>query len=277
MEKPALSWIPVRLLDQILRMELSLKDWLKNANRLALPAVEIYAALLPNNYENLRSIVSVLKELNLKVSLLTCSPDFAHPDANVRKKQFEDMKSKVNIAQAVQAFGIRVTTGMRHPEVKEGDAILWIVEKIAVLAEYGQSQGIAVCLENHYRDKYQWKYPDFAYRTEVFLKIFERLKNTAVMINFDTSNQLMNGEDPLVVLRKVKDKVVSIHASDRLSGEYQHTVIGDGDVDYDATFEILKDTGFDGWISIEDGNPYGDEGFKRSLAFMRGKIRKYWG
>ena len=97
------------------------------------------------------------------------------------------------------------------------------------------------------------------------------------MINFDASNQLMNGEDPLIILRKVKDKVATIHASDRLSGEYQHTVIGEGDVDYDAIFRVLKDTGFNGWISIEDGNPYGDEGFKRSLAFLREKVKKYWG
>jgi len=277
MKEPGLSWIPVRLFDKILKGELLLKDWLKSANRFGLSGVEIYHALLPNDSEGLISVNDTLKELNLEVSLLTCSPDFSHPDINERKKQLENMKSKVKVAQDIKAFGVRVTTGMRHPEVKEEDGISWVVENVVALAEYGQSQGIAICLENHYRDKYQWKYPDFACHTETFLKIFECLKNTPVMINFDASNQLMNGEDPLIILRKVKDKVASIHASDRLSGEYQHTVIGEGDVDYDAIFRVLKDTGFNGWISIEDGNPYGDEGFKRSLAFLREKVKKYWG
>jgi hypothetical protein len=37
----------------------------------------------------------------------------------------------------------------------------------------------------------------------------------------------------------------------------------------------LRDGGFDGWISIEDGVD-GIEQLQRSVAFLRGKIGAYW-
>jgi len=97
------------------------------------------------------------------------------------------------------------------------------------------------------------------------------------MINFDCSNQVMIEQDPMDVLEEVKDKVVSIHASDRFPGSYQHSVVGEGAVHYESIFETLKEVGFSGWISIEDGNPYGEEGFKMSFFFIRAKINKFWG
>jgi sugar phosphate isomerase/epimerase len=56
----------------------------------------------------------------------------------------------------------------------------------------------------------------------------------------------------------------------------QHGVIGNGLNDYNAIFRILKEAGFDGWISIEDGMDGMDE-LRQSAKFLRGKIRQYFG
>ena len=55
----------------------------------------------------------------------------------------------------------------------------------------------------------------------------------------------------------------------------QHGIIGRGLNDYDAIFQILKDAGFDGWISIEDGMNGMDE-LRQSAEFLRGKIKQYF-
>jgi sugar phosphate isomerase/epimerase len=39
----------------------------------------------------------------------------------------------------------------------------------------------------------------------------------------------------------------------------------------------LKEVEFNGWVSIEDGNSYGDEGFKKSISNIRAKIAQTWG
>ena len=46
--------------------------------------------------------------------------------------------------------------------------------------------------------------------------------------------------------------------------------------DYDAIFLILKQAGFNGWISIEDGMN-GMEELHQSAEFLRGKINQYFG
>ena len=54
----------------------------------------------------------------------------------------------------------------------------------------------------------------------------------------------------------------------------QHGVIGKGLNDYDAIFRILREAGFDGWISIEDGMN-GMEELRQSAEFLRAKIKQY--
>ena len=38
----------------------------------------------------------------------------------------------------------------------------------------------------------------------------------------------------------------------------------------------MRNPGFTGWISAEDDSPRGDEGFRRSLAFLQTKIDYCW-
>jgi sugar phosphate isomerase/epimerase len=56
----------------------------------------------------------------------------------------------------------------------------------------------------------------------------------------------------------------------------RHGEIGKGMNDYDAIFRVLRAQGFDGWISIEDGVDGFDQ-LKGSVAFLRRKIKEYWG
>jgi sugar phosphate isomerase/epimerase len=60
------------------------------------------------------------------------------------------------------------------------------------------------------------------------------------------------------------------------AGLIQHGVIGRGLNDYDALFRILREAGFDGWISIEDGMN-GMEELRQSADFLRSKLSFYFG
>jgi hypothetical protein len=80
-------------------------------------------------------------------------------------------------------------------------------------------------------------------------------------VNFDPSNAIVAGDDPLAVLAAVKERVVTMHASDRYltSGTIEdlkqqdgstgyarnlkHGVIGKGLNDYDAIFSTLRAQG----------------------------------
>src|SRR4029077_9324763 len=101
-------------------------------------------------------------------------------------------------------------------------------------------------------------------------------------------------DDPIELLRRVADRVVSMHASDRYLAEgttlaelkqndgtlgyspnLRHGVTGKGLNDYVAIFRILAEHGYRGWISIEDGMSGMGE-MAESLAFLRMMVQKYF-
>ena len=54
-------------------------------------------------------------------------------------------------------------------------------------------------------------------------------------------------------------------------------VIGTGSIDDDAVFQILREVGFTGWISIEDGDDPVDgfEHLQASARFLRAMMARY--
>ncbi len=70
--------------------------------------------------------------------------------------------------------------------------------------------------------------------------------------------------------RRVTDRVVHTHISELLEGRHG-IVIGKGDVDFKGVFRVLKDAGYDGWISLEALT-----GDKEDLRFSIGHIRNAW-
>jgi sugar phosphate isomerase/epimerase len=128
---------------------------------------------------------------------------------------------------------------------------------------------------------------------DVFCDLVDRIQSPHFGVNYDPSNTILSGEDPLELLARVKHRVVTMHASDRYLAEgtiedlrreedsvgyakrLRHGEIGKGMNDYDAIFKELAGVGFDGWISIEDGVDGFDQ-LKRSAAFLRQKIAQHW-
>jgi sugar phosphate isomerase/epimerase len=79
---------------------------------------------------------------------------------------------------------------------------------------YAADRGIILNIENHYKDGY-WEYPEFALRSEIFLEIIDQIDSPFLGINFDPSNAIVAGEDPIALLERIKERVVTMHASDR--------------------------------------------------------------
>jgi sugar phosphate isomerase/epimerase len=129
---------------------------------------------------------------------------------------------------------------------------------------------------------------------DVFCELVDSINDPFFGVNYDPSNTYLAGEDPIVLLKRIANLVVTMHASDRYLKEgtledlrkeesgaegyakrLSHGEIGKGLNDYDAIFSILKNAGFDGWISIEDGIEGMDQ-LARSVSFLRKKISEYW-
>lgn len=280
--------------------ELSVFEWIERAATIPhIRGVELYPyprALESWQPEYLRRVKTALKEKNLVAPMICASPDFTQPDPSARRDEIEDYKKTIDVAAELGAQYCRVLSGQRRPGVERDEGIRWVVESMHAVLPHAAERGITLVMENHYKDGF-WQYPEFAQSRELFLEIIVQIESPHFGVNYDPSNALIAGDDPYELLDAVKDRVLTMHASDRsLEGGtleelrnfdadpvtgyaafIKHGVIGQGLIDYNRIFATLQRTGFNGWISIEDGQDpeVGMEHLRESAQFLWSKMQQF--
>jgi len=288
---------PKCFLDDILvRRSMTVFDWIEQASPLGVDGLEMYYPFFAEmGNSEIDQVREACEKAGLDIPMLCFSPDFTHPDPRKRLQELEEQKRAIDLAVRLGCRTCRTLSGQNRPGLDYHQAVGWCVEMIRQAAAYAGERGIVLAMENHYKDGY-WDYPEFAMRSEVFLEITNQIDSPFFGINFDPSNAIVAGDDPIELLDKVKSRVITMHASDRYleggslqdlrrlemdplhgyAGTIRHGVIGKGLNDYDAIFRALKGTGFDGWISIEDGMNGMDE-LRESVKYLRWKISQHFG
>jgi sugar phosphate isomerase/epimerase len=291
---PRLAAFPKAFIDALcITGTMTIRQWIEAGATLGIDGLEFYSGFLelrePGATTTARRIAA---DHGLEIPMYCCSPDFTHPDAAFRRQQIETQHKWIEQCAELGGKYCRVLSGQRRAEVSREDGLRYAAESIIACLPKAAACGVTLILENHYKDNY-WHYPEFAQRMDVFCDLVDRIHSPNFGVNYDPSNTILAGEDPLKLLRRVKKRVVTMHASDRYLAEgtiedlrredvgmgyakrLKHGVIGRGMNDYDAIFSELAGVGFDGWISIEDGED-GMEQLHESVRFLREKIAKHW-
>ncbi|MFN7928790.1 MAG: sugar phosphate isomerase/epimerase family protein [Blastocatellia bacterium] len=292
---PKLSVFPKCYMDELcVTRTMTLFEWIDLAATLDVDGLEMYPGFFANfEPEYIAQVKQHAESKGLEIPMMCCSPDFTQHDAAARAAELDKEKFWIDLTAQLGGKYCRVLTGQRREDVSRADGVRYSVEGINAAIPYAAERGIVLNMENHYKDGY-WKYPEFAQHLDVFLEIINQIDSPWFGVNFDPSNSIICGEDPLDVLAAVKHRVVTMHASDRylISGTIEdlksqdgslgyaknlkHGVIGKGLNDYDAIFSTLKAEGFNGWVSIEDGENGMDE-LRESVGFLREKMAQYFG
>jgi sugar phosphate isomerase/epimerase len=292
---PKLAVFPKAFMQQLCKDgTMKLSEWIELATALDVDGLEWYAGFLEmQDDKNWKGFRQQVEDKGKCIPMMCCSPDFTHPDAAFRAKEIDKQKFWIDMTATLGGSYCRVLSGQRRPELSIEEGISLAAECIETCLPHARAQGITLIIENHYKDDF-WTYPEFAQKMDVFCALVERIHDPNFGVNYDPSNTYLAGEDPLELLRRVSNRVVTMHASDRYLKEgtiedlrkeeggaagyakrLSHGEIGKGLNDYDAIFTELKRVGFDGWISIEDGVD-GMAQLERSVAFLRKKIPQYW-
>lgn len=294
-----LAAFPKCYLDQLcVSHEMRVDDWIELSAELDVDGHEFYWGFTPHDHptelERLRRLV---EDQGRSIPMMCFSPDFTRPDPEARRVEVAEQRKAIEATAALGGRYCRILSGQRRPDVEFESAMDWIVDCIRQSVDHAVKHDVTLILENHYKDGY-WNYPEFAQRMDVFLELLDRVGNPSCLgVNYDPSNALIAGDDPLELLEAVKHRVVTMHASDRYfeggtiedlraveahpktgyAGILKHGVVGQGLNDYDRIFSVLSEVGFTGWISIEDGDDpaKGIADLQASAAFLRDKMRRY--
>lgn len=273
---------------------MTLREWVDLAAPLGVDGLEYYSGFLeladPARWPAARREV---ESRGLVIPMLCCSPDFSHPDAAFRAAEIAKEKNWIRMAATLGAGYCRVLSGQRRPELTRAQGLDLVVQSIEACLPEAEKCGVTLVIENHYKDDF-WLYPEFAQKMDVFCELVDRIRHPRFGVNYDPSNAFLAGDDPIELLRRVKHRVLTMHASDRtlISGTLEdlrneeggaegyakrlkHGTIGRGLNNYDTIFAELRGVGFDSWVSIEDGVDGVDQ-LVESVRFVRAKLNQHW-
>ena len=274
--RPRISAFPKCYLEEISREGgMTVFDWIEQARQLDADGLEMYEGFFTSTDESyLESVRDAIHAAGFAMPMLCCSPDFTHPDPGERRRAVAYQQGMIRVARLLGGEGVvcRVLSGQRWPELTRDQGLEYARDGILACLPLAEELGVILGLENHYKDGF-WRYAEFAQRMDDFLELLDGIPRSPCFgVQYDPSNAVVAGDDPVELLRRVADRVVSMHASDRYlvpgatlddlrraegSAGYtallHHGVTGRGLNDYDAIFSILAESEYGGWISIEDG------------------------
>jgi sugar phosphate isomerase/epimerase len=291
---PRISLFPKCYFDDFTAGRRSYDSWIREAASLGGEGIEHYDGFFPSLHAADVDPIARLMEATGQITSMICfSPDFTHPDADERRRQVERQKAAIDLTVRLGARHCRTLSGQRHPGMSREVGVARTVEGIRRSLEHAERRDVVLCMENHYKDG-TWRYPEFAQPEDIFLEIIGQIDSPCFGVQYDPSNAVVGGFDPIGFLDKVKHRVVTMHASDRYlapgatlddlatadgstgyASALRHGETGKGMNDYDAIFRLLAAVEFSGWISIEDGMNGLDE-IARSADFLKRKRAEYF-
>jgi sugar phosphate isomerase/epimerase len=294
MAAPRISVFPKCYFDDLVAGRMDYVDWIRDAATLGGEGVEHYDEFFRSyDPKDVDPVLAAMEQTGQITSMLCFSPNFTHPDPDARAREVERQKAAIDLSVRLGTRYCRTLTGQKYPDLPIGEGIARAVDCITRSLEYAERRDVILCLENHYKVG-DWLYPEFAQMEDVFLQVVEQIDSPHFGVQYDPSNAVVGGFDPVAFLEKIKHRVVTMHASDRYlvpgttieeiraadgtvgyPDKLRHGETGQGMNDYDAIFRILAEAGFSGWISVEDGMNGLDE-LRRSVEFLKEKRRQYY-
>jgi sugar phosphate isomerase/epimerase len=213
--KPRLAAFPKCYMDELcVHHTMTLFDWIELASGLGIDGLEFYSGFLDEDEIFLNKAKAALARHNLQMPMLCCSPDFTQPDPHLLQAEIDREKRMIELTAFFGGGFCRVLSGQRRPEVSLAAGVAQVVRVIKDLLPFAEKNRVVLIMENHYKDNY-WQYPEFAQKADIFVEIVNQIDSPWFGVNYDPSNTILAGEDPIELLERVKHRVVTMHASDR--------------------------------------------------------------
>ncbi|MGG1550383.1 sugar phosphate isomerase/epimerase family protein [Paenibacillus ferrarius] len=191
--------------------------------------------------ENLEQTIRGLEEHGLEICCLDTSCSFHQPDKY--DDAIQEGKDSIDLAVKLKTPFIRVFGDRLPQEVTAQDTIASIAAGLTELGRYAEGTGVTVLLETH---------GDINHYT-VITAILEQTASTAVGVLWDFEHPYLHGEEPEATWAQLARYIKHTHVKDAIKHETGKTLtlIGEGEVPVARIIGLLKNNGYNGWLSLE--------------------------
>ncbi len=220
-----------------------LEDALRGISKAGFGYVELTSApaffthIVPNpedmTEEDAKNILDLCSKYGLKVHCV------AGHTRLMKENGVNNFKKVIDAAKTFGAGHVTTDTG----EVKNGQDKQRFFSDMAQIADYAQDKGITVCLEMH---------GDWLNTGAIGAEVIGKIGHPNIRLNYDTANVMFYGG-----VKAEQDMVNAlpylgfVHLKERAGGlkEWNFPAPGEGNLDFNKIFEILKD--YQGPMSVE--------------------------
>jgi len=197
------------------------------------------------------------------ISGLSSHCPLCKPDVSV-----DYLKQAIRFAAECGAPVVNTDEGPKPQWTSEAEDHVLMRYTLAEAAAVAEVRDVRIGLEPH--QQYS-KTPDGLDR------IYQLVDSPMIGINFDTGNSYLSGQDPIVWLEHVRDRLVHLHAKDisveqseaergKVTGTPVGCACGDGVVDWQRVVEQCRACTHDIVLSVECGTVRAAE---RSIQYLR--------
>mgnify|MGYP001233130357 FL=1 len=199
--------------------------------------------------EHFQNIGKALKDNGLECTSVTVIPDESRSpisdESNVRANALEYLKWSMDCSHAL---GSEVLAGPYHqplgvfsgepPTQKEKDNAARVHQDAA---DYASNINLELSIEP--LNRFECYFLNIAQDASDYVDMVDR-KNFGYL--YDTFHANIEEKDPVGIIEKTKKNINHIHISENDRG-----TPGKGNVPWKETFEAIKNTDYDGWLTIE--------------------------
>ncbi|HBY60775.1 MAG TPA: xylose isomerase [Solibacterales bacterium] len=227
---------------------------IENAARLGFSGVEIlHRQMTDETPAYLNRLKQAAFRNGLALPMLSIHQDFVYPDAAERRKHIRHTQKCLDLAGELGIPAVRLNSGRwktirsfddlmkvkgNEPPLEgftNEDAFKWCVDSIQQCLPTAESRGVVLALENHW---------GLTTDVDMLLRIWRAVNSPWLVINADTGN--FPG-DPYEGIAKLAPHAAIVQAKTYYGGGEWYTL----DLDYKRIAGILRDAGFQGWVSLE--------------------------
>lgn len=193
-------------------------------------------------------------------------PSLAHPDPDGRRWRIDYTRKCIQMARVLDSPCVSITSGRMVPGILPERSLDLLRQSLREIALYARERG--VCLGMEYE-------PGLLVECyEDLISLLHDLQLPELGANLDLGHSHVLGEDPETVIGGLASRIFHIHMEDIRVRKHYHLIPGTGDMDFRSLFQILKNNGYSGFITVElyTYPQMPEEAAIQALAYLQGFV-----
>ena len=184
---------------------------------------------------------SLLKRYDLAITGHTdpCLP-WAYPIAEIRQACLKELERCARIFAALDAKIMNIHPCYFSPPAMRSSIIELNIEALRPIVQMASSHDLTIAFEN-FRPPFD--------RVTTFQWVFSEVENLSLHLDFGHAN--MGRDNHEVFCQQLGEHITHVHFSDNRATADHHMPVGVGNIDWKNAVDNLKDTGYDGTITLE--------------------------